>query len=207
MGKHIWCLSSIRASTLDMANMANAKYLAIGIWHICHIKHKNETLSDVPNSKNYKTPLQYKQMLQNFLLFYILFSLSSLFIFSFLFSLIHRFPRSSPCTSSLSLWLVRDVHRQRRWSSFNDDSALHHARSHPRLAMLDLADLTLFPLLFVRLSLCLSLVGFFFFFFFSTIWVVGCGGRWWVVGYGRWQWHWWWAVGVMASSGCRCCWW
>ena len=103
MGKHIWCLSSIRASTSDVANMANAKNLAIGIWHICHIKHKNETLSDVPNSKNYKTPLQYEQMLQNFLLFYILFSLSSLFIFSFLFSLIHRFPRSSPCTSSLSL--------------------------------------------------------------------------------------------------------
>ena len=74
--------------------------------------------------------------------------------------------------------------------------------------MLDLADLTprppsiLFPLLSVRLSLCLSLVvGFFFFFFFLTaIWVdlmvvVGCGlwavtvavvvdcggdGRWWL---------------------------
>ena len=148
-------------------------------------------------------------MLQNFLLFYILFCLSSLFIFSFLFSLIHRFPRSSPCTSSLSLWLVRDVHRQRRWSSFNDDSALHHARSHPRLAMLDLADLTLFPLPFVRLSLCLSLVGFFFFFFFLQfgLWAVVVGGGLWAMGgdsgNGGGLWGWWpvVAVGVVDDNG------
>ena len=30
------------------------------IWHIWHTKHKNGTLSDVPNLKNYTTLLQYR---------------------------------------------------------------------------------------------------------------------------------------------------
>ena len=30
------------------------------IWHICHTKHKNGVLSDVPNLKNYATLLQYR---------------------------------------------------------------------------------------------------------------------------------------------------
>ena len=30
------------------------------IWHIWYTKHKNETLSDVPNLKNYATLLQYR---------------------------------------------------------------------------------------------------------------------------------------------------
>ena len=61
-------------------------------------------------------------------------------------------------------------------------ATLNHAqscRSHPEAAV----DLTLFPLLSVRLSLCLSSCGFFFFFWlqFGLIW-----WWWWAVGYGRW---------------------
>ena len=75
------------------------------IWHIYHTKYKNDALWDVPNFKNYTTWLQYRckfatvrtNVVKN-LLFYILFSLSSLFIFSFLFSLTLRFPLSSPYT-------------------------------------------------------------------------------------------------------------
>ena len=70
--------------------------------------------------------------------------------------------------------------------------SLSHARSrrsHPEAVV----DLTLFPLLSVCLSLCLSLVvGFFFFFFLATIWVdlilvSNCGG--------------WFAVEVGCSGG------
>ena len=92
------------------------------IWHIWHTKHKNGALWDVPNLKNYTTWLQYHckfatvrtNVVKN-LLFYILFSLSSLFIFSFLFSLTLRFPLSSPCTGSLFLrrWSFRDRHVSR----------------------------------------------------------------------------------------------
>ena len=76
----------------------------------------------MPNLKNYTTWLQYRckfatvwtNVVKN-LLFYILFSLSSLFIFSFLFSLTLRFPLSSPCIGSLSLqrWSFRDWHVSR----------------------------------------------------------------------------------------------
>ena len=84
---------------------------------------------------------QYGQMLQNFYCFIFPFlSLLSSFC-SFLFSLTLRFPLSSPCTGSLSLRLVWDVNRQRRRRSSDDDSGLRP----PRLATLDLADLTLRP--------------------------------------------------------------
>ena len=72
---------------------------------------------------------------------------------------------------------------------------LSHARSHPEAAV----DLTLFPLLSVRLSLCLSLVvGFFF--FLAAIWVDLMV----VVGRGLW------AVTVAVvvgcgGGGCQCC--
>ena len=131
---------------------------------------------------------------------FIPFALSSLFILSFLFSLTLRFLLSSPCTGSLSLRPVWDVHWQ-RWRCASPHSispTLSHARSrlsHPEAAV----DLTLFPLLFVHLSLCLSLVVEVFF-FLAAIWVdlmvvvgcglwamivavvVGCGGdgRWWL---------------------------
>ena len=70
---------------------------------------------------------------------------------------------------------------------------LSHARSrrsHPEAAI----DLTLFPFLSFRLSLCLSLVVviFFYFYFLLQFWLI---------------WWWWWAVGVMACGGCRYCWW
>ena len=94
----------------------------LNIWHIYHTKYRNNALWDVPNFKNYTTWLQYHckfatvrtNVVKN-LLFYILFSLSSLFIFSFLFSLTLRFPLSSPCISSLSLrrWSFRDRHVSR----------------------------------------------------------------------------------------------
>ena len=140
------------------------------IWHICHTKHKNGALWDVPNLKDYTTWLQYRCKfatiridVAKILLLYIPFSLSSLFIFSFLFSLTLRFPLSSPCAGSLPLQPVRDIHRQRRRRSFDNDSTLRHAqsrsshsislqpldlthtpatRSHPRSATLDPADLT-----------------------------------------------------------------
>ena len=88
------------------------------------IQHRYSTVSNMR---------QYGQMLQKILLFYILFSLPSLFIFAFLFSLTHLFPLSSPCTGSLSLRPVRDVHWQRRRHSFDDNSVLRHAQSHPLL--------------------------------------------------------------------------
>ena len=34
-------------------------YQMPNIWNICHTKHKNEVLLDVPNLKNYDTLLQY----------------------------------------------------------------------------------------------------------------------------------------------------
>ena len=172
----------------------------LNIWQIYHTKHKIGALWDVPNLKNYTTWLQYRckfAMVRTdvvkYLLFYIPISLSSLFIFSFLFSLTLRFPLSSPCAGSLPLRPVRDVHRQQRRRSSDDDSALRHAWSpfshliSPTLQLrsilvtLDLADLTPRPLSISRLAtlqpLCLSLVvGF----FFAAIWVdlivvVGCG--------------------------------
>ena len=92
------------------------------IWHIYHTKYKNDALWDMLNLKNYTTCLQYRckfatvrtNVVKN-LLFYILFSLSSLFIFSFLFSLTLRFPLSSPCTGSFFLrrWSFRDRHVSR----------------------------------------------------------------------------------------------
>ena len=142
----------------------------------------------MPNLKNYTTWLQYRCKFATIwtdvvkvLLFYIPFSLSSHFIFSFLFSLTLWFPLSSPCIGSLSLRPVQDVHRQRRRRSSDDDSTLRHARSRsshlisPTLQLrsisvtLDLTNLTLRPPSISRLAtlqpLCLSLVvGFFFFF-------------------------------------------
>ena len=133
--------------------MPNAKYLA-------HLPHQTQKWSFMRCAKSQKLYNMATVSLQickntdkcckNFIVLYSLF-LSSLFIFSFLFSLTLRFPLCSPYTGSLSLWLVRDVHWQRRRRSSDDDSALRHARSHPRssytrshpcLAMLDLADLT-----------------------------------------------------------------
>ena len=153
-------------------------------------------------------------MLYKYLLFYILISLSSLFIFSFLFSLTLRFPLSSPCTGSLPLRSVRDVYRQRRRCSSDDDDvaptttatldlapATQSRSIHSISPTLDLADLThawsrwSHPEAAVDLTLShapatlpLSGCGFFFFFSlqFGLIW-------WWcwVVGCGRWQWQWW----------------
>ena len=167
------------------------------IWHICHTKHKNEASSNVSNSKNYTTPLQYRlkyeivrtNVVKNYIVLYSLFSLLSLHFFFSLLSL----------TSSLSLLPVPvpSLFDQSGMFTGSDDGiastttvryatldqphqispTLSHARSrrsHPEATV----DLTLFPLLSVHLSLCLSLVvGFFF--FFAAIWVVGCGGRRW----------------------------
>ena len=83
------------------------------IWHICHTKHKNGDLSDVPNSKNYATRLQYRlkyEMIRTdvarlFIVFYSLFSLLSLcFFIYFLFSL----------TGSLSLLPVLSLYSSLR---------------------------------------------------------------------------------------------
>ena len=72
------------------------------IWHICHTKHKNGDLWDVPNLKNYTTWLQYhckfatcndtNRCCKNFIVLYSLFSLLSLHFF---FSL----PSHSPVPS------------------------------------------------------------------------------------------------------------
>ena len=129
------------------------------------------------------------------LLFYIPFFVSSLFIFSFLFSLTLRFLLSSPCTGSLSLQPVRDVHRQRRWRSSDNDSALRHTRSQPRsispISPSSLSFLSAFH------STFLWLWGFFFFFFFfAAIWVDLMV----VVGYGDDDW-WWLLVLLMGCLG------
>ena len=139
----------------------------------------------MPNLKNYTTWLQYRCKFATVrtdvvkvLLFYSPFSLSSHFIFSFLFSLTLRFPLSSPCIGSLSLRPVQDVHRQRRRRQrapprsislqpldFTHTPAtldLSHARSrrsHPEAAV----NLTLSH---APATLALSGCGFFFFFFF-----------------------------------------
>ena len=106
------------------------------IWHICHTKHKNGALWDVPNLKDYTTWLQYRCKfatiridVAKILLLYIPFSLSSLFIFSFLFSL----PVPVPSLFDQSgMFTVSD-----------DGVAL---TTTVRFATLDLADLTLRPL-------------------------------------------------------------
>ena len=190
------------------------------IWHICHTKHKNGVLWDVPNLKNYTTWLQYpckfatvRTDVAKVLLFYIPFSLSSLFIFSFLFSLTLRFPLSSPCTDSLSLRLVRDVHRQRQRHSSDDDNALRHARSRSNHSIsLQPLDLTHAPatrscrshpevavdlmLSHAPATLPFSGCGFFFFFFFlcNLGWSDGGGGLWTMgddSGSGGGLWEWW----------------
>ena len=60
------------------------------MWHIYHTKYKNDALWNVPNLKNYTTWLQYRckfamvrTNVVKKLLFYILFSLSSLHFFLF----------------------------------------------------------------------------------------------------------------------------
>ena len=198
------------------------------IWHICRTKHKNGALWDVPNLKNYTTWLQYRckfatvrTNVAKIILFYILFSLSSLFIFSFLFSLTLRFPLPSPCAGSLPLRPVRDVHRQRRRRSSNDDGVA--PTTTVRSATLDLApathshprsshsiSLTLshawsrrsHPETTIDLTLShgpvtlpLSGCGFFFFFFHCNLgWSDGGGGLWVVggdSGSGGGLWGWW----------------
>ena len=125
---------------------------------------------------------------KNFIVLSSLFCLLSLhFFFSLLsHSLVpslfspYRFPLSSTSPGCSPTATTAQLRRRQR------------APPHSILATLDLADLTLFPLLSVRLSLCLALVvGFFFFFFFffvvvaiqvDLMVVVGCGGddRWWL---------------------------
>ena len=80
--------------------------------------------------------------------------------------------------------LVNIVSRRQYRSTTLDLANLTHGltfsslgQSHPEATV----DLTFFPLLSVRLSLCLSLVVGFFFFFFAAIWVdlilvSNCGG-------------------------------
>ena len=112
------------------------------IWHICHTKHKNGALWDVPNLKNYTTWLQYhckfatvRTDVAKILLLYIPFSLSSLFIFSFLslFSSLSLLPVPVP-----SLFNQPEM-----FTGSNDGVAL---MTTARFATLDLADLTLRPL-------------------------------------------------------------
>ena len=70
------------------------------IWHICHIKHKNEALSNVPNSKNYTTSLQYCLKYETVRIDFakkinVLYSLFSLLSFHFFFSLLSHSPGPS----------------------------------------------------------------------------------------------------------------
>ena len=177
----------------------------LNIWHIYHTKHKIGVLWDVSNLKNYTTWLQYRCKFATvwtdvvkYLLFYIPISLSSLFIFSFLFSLTLRFPLSSPCISSLPLRPVRDVHPQWRRHSSDDDGVAPTTTA--RSATLNLTSATqshsshsISPMLshawsrrshleaVVDLTLSHSTsLWLWVFFFFAAIWVdlmvvVGCG--------------------------------
>ena len=84
------------------------------IWHICHTKHKNGGLSDVPNSKIYATWLQYRlkyEMVRTdvakiFIVFYSLFSLLSLHFF--LFSSLSPVPSLLPVLSLYSSLKIFD---------------------------------------------------------------------------------------------------
>ena len=104
----------------------------LNIWHIWHTKHENETLSDVPNLKNYVTLLQYRLMQQwqnGILLFYCVFlsplpqislSLSTL---SYFFSLCHSLSLPSPpCSRKLLKITLKkvatDLASPRCWSRF-----------------------------------------------------------------------------------------
>ena len=204
--------------------MSNAKYLA----HLPHQTQKWRFMRCAKSQKLYNMATvslqicnlqRYEQMLQKFycFIFPFLSPLSSFFLFS-----------SLSLSGSLSLLpvLVPSLFDQSEMFTSNDDGVapattarsatldqprsisptlqprsislmLSHARSHPEAAV----DLTLFPLLSVRLSLCHSLVvGFFF--FLAAIWVDLMV----VVGRGLW------AVTVAVvvgcgGGGCQCCWW
>ena len=192
------------------------------ILRFCKIGYNCAKLNQAKSQKLYNMATESLQICKNmdkccknFIVLYSLF-LSSLFIFSFLFSLTLQFPLSSPCISSLPLRPVRDVHPQWRRHSSDDDgvaptttvrsatlnltSATQSHSSHSISPMLSHAwsrrshleavvDLTLSH------STSLWLWVFFFSLQFGLIW-----WWWWVVGCGRWQWQWWWAVGVMALS-------
>ena len=129
---------------------------------------------------------RYGQMLQKFYYFIFPFLSPLSSFFSFLFSLTLRFPLSSPCTDSLSLRLVRDVHRQRQRHSSDDDNTLRHARSRSNHSIsLQPLDLTHAPatrscrshpevavdlmLSHAPATLPFSGCGFFFFFFLCNL--------------------------------------
>ena len=106
------------------------------MWHICHTKHKNGALWDVSNLENYTTWLQYRCKFATVridvvkvLLFYIPFSLSSLFIF--FFSLLSHSP-------------VPSLFGQSEMFTVSNDGVA--STTTARFATLDLADLTLRPL-------------------------------------------------------------
>ena len=190
------------------------------IWHICHIKHKNEALSNVPNSKNYTTSLQYRLKYETVRIDFakkinVLYSLFSLLSFHFFFSLLSHSP-------------VPSLFDQSRMFIGSDNSVAPMTTTRPTTLdqpclispTLDLSNLTSRPPSISPPSLS-SLSAFhstslwlwvFFFFFCCNL---DCGDKWWFswsewwwsVGYGRWQWQWWWVVGVMTGGGCRCCWW
>ena len=128
------------------------------IWHICPTKHKNGALWDVSNLENYTTWLQYRCKfatvridVAKVLLFYIPFSLSSLFIF--FFSLLSHSPVPSLFGQSEMFTVSNDgvalttTARSAMLDLTHAPATRSHprssyARSHPCSATLDLADLT-----------------------------------------------------------------
>ena len=159
------------------------------IWHICHTKHKNGALWDVPNLKNYTTWLQYRCKfvtvqtdVTKVLLFYIPFSLSSLLSLHFFFSLLSHSPVPSlfdqsrmftinddgvaPTTTARSVTLDL-APTTRSHPCFSHSISLISPRGHRRSHLEATVDLTFQPL-------CLSLVVGFFFFFFLFIYFFRC---------------------------------
>ena len=195
--------------------MPNAKYLA-------HLPHQTQKWSFMRCTKSQKlynmatVPLQIcngtDRCSKNFIVLYSLFSLLSLhFFFSLLshslvpslFDQSEMFTSNgdgvAPATTARSATLDQPHSISPTLQPRSISLRLSHARSHrshPEAAV----DLTLFPLLSVRLSLCLSLVVDFFFFFLAAIWVDLMV----VVGRGLW------AVTVAVvvgcgGGGCQCC--
>ena len=144
------------------------------IWHICHTKHKNGDLWDVPNLKNYTTWLQYRckfatcndtnRCCKNFIVLYSLFSLLSLhFFFSLLShsSVPSLFYQSRMFTSSdngvASMTTTRSATLVQP-PSISPLSPRGRRQSHPLPS-------PLYPPFTLPLSSC----GFFFFFFFFLL--------------------------------------
>ena len=185
------------------------------IWHICHTKYKNEALSDVSNSKNYKTPLQYHLKYETVRtdvakIFIVLYSLFSLLSLHFFFSLLSHSPVPSLFDQS-GMFTSSDDGIVSTTTARSATLDLTHFRSQPR-SILPISPRgcrrshplpsPLCPPFTLPLSGCGGFYFFLFFIFFAAIWVdlilvSNCGG-WFAVEVLLRQW-------ILVVGGCWLC--